>query len=375
MKSGVGNQLSNSFSLDGSKLPLLIQKHFFKYFPRIAVGIYFLSNIVLFAVLIKFWNQIDNVMYLDPVCNDIATPFVYNWGIVVSLLFILTGTLISTLRKIEDNYYFKRELQRIFLILVYLLVFFVFFETVYPLLNLHSTSTLGYTPFIFQELTALLLIYVCLFDIGMKARKDFDESENSSINESKVLLKSLLNPSDSTTASLKFEVTEILNDDSLFEILRKFMIQEFCVEELLFLSEVNNFKKHYALNAPEDIIKGAKLILDSFIASDSPLGINVSSDVRSDLKGLASRIKDLKEIKDESRGNDIIKVSSFDQAFNEVLQLVATDVFLRFKKSSEFQHMCHTIMGRSKQLMSLEMLELTQTAKPSSHQDNSIQTN
>jgi hypothetical protein len=121
------------------------------------------------------------------------------------------------------------------------------------------------------------------------------------------------------------EIEAILESTSDFEEFEKFLAREFCSEELYFIHEVHLFKKDFEHMSEEKAIATAKKIWRKFILESSHLSVNISGVNRKSLSSLGH---------DEAVTKEALE-NLFDAAFLEVVQLLASDKFRRFKAQSK----------------------------------------
>jgi hypothetical protein len=102
---------------------------------------------------------------------------------------------------------------------------------------------------------------------------------------------------------------------------KDFLAQEYCLENYLFYKAVEEFKKQQL--SEDEMRKAVKSIYDMFIRLGSTLEINISAEMRNKLLGLNL--------------DAAIDPEIFDKAQLEVLSLMYSGAFIRFKATPEFK--------------------------------------
>eukprot|EP00475_Leptophrys_vorax_P015784 TRINITY_DN2211_c0_g2_i1.p1 TRINITY_DN2211_c0_g2~~TRINITY_DN2211_c0_g2_i1.p1 ORF type:complete len:298 (-),score=74.87 TRINITY_DN2211_c0_g2_i1:49-942(-) len=120
----------------------------------------------------------------------------------------------------------------------------------------------------------------------------------------------------------KFE--DCLRDEAFCDAFKTYLSQQFSLENLLFWEAVQNFKSVYNIDPPA-AKKTAISIIENFVQIGSALEINISSDMRTRL------------LAEDCQDADFPSQNMFHAAQTEVLSLMYTGFFVRFKQTPEFQ--------------------------------------
>jgi hypothetical protein len=118
----------------------------------------------------------------------------------------------------------------------------------------------------------------------------------------------------------------IMKNEQAFKALEKFLMNEFSVENLLFLKAVMNLEESTALSTEERMTM-ARSIFKKFVSPHADLEVNLSSDNRQLLERLFS-----KEDLDLSN-----LLEAFALSHKEISSLVIMDSLRRFCKTEEFK--------------------------------------
>eukprot|EP00475_Leptophrys_vorax_P032452 TRINITY_DN5005_c0_g1_i1.p1 TRINITY_DN5005_c0_g1~~TRINITY_DN5005_c0_g1_i1.p1 ORF type:complete len:499 (+),score=94.48 TRINITY_DN5005_c0_g1_i1:86-1498(+) len=122
---------------------------------------------------------------------------------------------------------------------------------------------------------------------------------------------------------------EIMSDPQILPLFEKFMTYEFAIENVLFLKAVEQFRRSVGSKSVEETLKNAQSIYDRFCDQNSRLTINISAQVRRDLKNALMKIGD-------EHGETKTLETVFSAAEEEILMLIAQDSVRRFLRSSEY---------------------------------------
>jgi len=125
-----------------------------------------------------------------------------------------------------------------------------------------------------------------------------------------------------------------------------YLVTEWSIENALFLNAVDKFR-----NAQDDIAKKALDVYCTFIEPNSMLEVNISSSARRNVKEeLEPMLNVLRHSERRNSGRThassgalspdsipLVTKDVFDEAYNEVYQLLYSDSWFRFKNSSKFE--------------------------------------
>jgi hypothetical protein len=104
------------------------------------------------------------------------------------------------------------------------------------------------------------------------------------------------------------------------EHFKQFLVREFSVENLMFYTEVQYYKK---IEDDSDLKETAKTINETYVELGAPFEINIDNDIRNQVA--------------EHLGSDKPTLSTFDAAEQAVLHVMREESFPRFKKSRLYQ--------------------------------------
>jgi hypothetical protein len=130
---------------------------------------------------------------------------------------------------------------------------------------------------------------------------------------------------------LKSMLNEVLQDPEGRNLLRDFLESEFSVENLLFIEDCRSFKKAcLSLNSERKSLTELALeIRDKFVLESAPNCVNLSHKIRKPLLNNLSKIS--------SEIADPIDPELFEEACDEVEQMLIRDSFQRFRCTSQYQ--------------------------------------
>eukprot|EP00924_Labyrinthula_sp_SR-Ha-C_P000587 snap_masked-scaffold_27-processed-gene-3.14-mRNA-1 protein AED:1.00 eAED:1.00 QI:0/-1/0/0/-1/1/1/0/443 len=128
---------------------------------------------------------------------------------------------------------------------------------------------------------------------------------------------------DSCLDSDGLTLQDILNNDSSKAIFQAFLVETFCVENLLFIRYLKNFKQ----GKSKETYRLAHLIFKKFVAEGSLVQINISARLR---KQVAERIY-----------SNNIYPEMFQEVEQEVVSLLTYDSLPKFKSSNYYSQVVH----------------------------------
>eukprot|EP00475_Leptophrys_vorax_P000823 TRINITY_DN10446_c0_g1_i2.p1 TRINITY_DN10446_c0_g1~~TRINITY_DN10446_c0_g1_i2.p1 ORF type:complete len:371 (+),score=81.81 TRINITY_DN10446_c0_g1_i2:1-1113(+) len=124
------------------------------------------------------------------------------------------------------------------------------------------------------------------------------------------------------TSLRKFE--SFLANEVFFKAFKNFLASEFCVESLLYWNVVNEFRALHQFELGAARLLATK-ILENYIKPGSIFEINISQQMRTSLLQVNVEAKDFP------------KEDMFDDTQSEVLNLMYSGAFVRFKRTAEFE--------------------------------------
>jgi len=128
-------------------------------------------------------------------------------------------------------------------------------------------------------------------------------------------LSSALPERSSTGSVVQAQFISFLNDNIARKWFQEFLIFEFAVENILFWTEVQDFK---AITNQDLLIQMAKDIYEKYIVEGGPFQINLSADTMTRTKTAVAGEVDS---------------TAFDYAEHDIMVLMKGDAYLRFQRS------------------------------------------
>eukprot|EP00475_Leptophrys_vorax_P002225 TRINITY_DN11261_c0_g1_i3.p1 TRINITY_DN11261_c0_g1~~TRINITY_DN11261_c0_g1_i3.p1 ORF type:complete len:540 (+),score=93.19 TRINITY_DN11261_c0_g1_i3:1016-2635(+) len=282
-----------------------------------------------------------------------ATTYIsrYSLGLSVFLLILLViaGRTVS---KIEENFRIKEELNygKILLMLVAM-------YRIFQLSNLLTQAqTLIAGAFVLQTFVPLCAVYISFYNVAKHARRN--QEALTALGEPETHLpngvpKGNAKTAISTTrsaeaeaegshwdetlsnphANLNDKLIIVLDHPALLERFTAFLTQEFSVENVLFVIAVRSFTRTYPELSREQRHKLAKKIFKEFCAADARLQINISHDSSKSLRLL---FNDAVANNNNLHHHADIEVDIFQNAYEQIMQLMCTDSLPRFLLSEDF---------------------------------------
>ena len=121
---------------------------------------------------------------------------------------------------------------------------------------------------------------------------------------------------------------QVLANPQLLRAFEEFLISELGVESLLFLQHTDQWKKTYYDITPSARLARGRRLYQTYIAPTGPLPVNVPSYVINNLESLVTEIS-LQDVPE----------NIFDEAREEIEELLQAGAVARFQKSKEFQNL------------------------------------
>ncbi|ORX99094.1 regulator of G protein signaling superfamily [Basidiobolus meristosporus CBS 931.73] len=115
----------------------------------------------------------------------------------------------------------------------------------------------------------------------------------------------------------------LLNNPALLEQFKMFAAREFSVENIMFYESCLRFRQS-AWQSEAAITSEAVNIFDKFIAYESPLTINLTGRTRQAIE--------------DTLGDNVCHVHMFDEAIEEIKDLMFRNTFPRFLQSNRYRH-------------------------------------
>jgi hypothetical protein len=126
--------------------------------------------------------------------------------------------------------------------------------------------------------------------------------------------------SSQVSSSQKFD--EFLEDDENLMAFREFLLQQHCVENLVFFMQVKHFKEL----PDEKLFEEAQLIIDRFIMPYSDIEVNLPSNAST---GLRQRLNEHGQLRDPQ----VVSRDMFDEAQKVIFLLMEYDSYRVYKRA------------------------------------------
>jgi len=278
----------------------------------------------------------SDVLWSSPTCQNSFLLKIPGFDIVINLILIVVSCLAvaRNLKHVRDNQFERDELKGLAASVIVIAGQWV--------IGTSFDTRIIYSPVgvIFES--QMSAYYVCFFSFFMIWYRAHQYSKNLPPVIGPASVTHLTGTSEASTHSdapnspqpeaiapksnaYRHEIEALLSDPVGFDELEKFLAREFCSEELYFLHEVHNFRREIENYSEEHAVSKAKKIYNKYVLEESHLCVNISGAYR---KTVHNAMKE--EILTKEK---MAKV--FDGAFMEVITLLATDKFRRFKLQSK----------------------------------------
>jgi len=113
-----------------------------------------------------------------------------------------------------------------------------------------------------------------------------------------------------------------LNDEELLESFSSYLTKTFCLENLFFYFEVEQYEANFSDMTPIQNQEASRKIFEEYIMVESQLEVNVDDTIRDEI------VKNLKE--------PIIPKTIFSNAHQEIYKLMETDSYSKWKRTKEY---------------------------------------
>jgi len=117
---------------------------------------------------------------------------------------------------------------------------------------------------------------------------------------------------------------QVIADKELLNDFRQFLAEEWSGENLVFYEAILKFRQQTVDQSPEELYKQALEIESTFLSDSSPCQVNVSATI---YKGIRAALSQKQPIHPS-----IVNKTVFDEARIEVLQLLESDSYFRWKR-------------------------------------------
>jgi hypothetical protein len=297
----------------------------------------------------------SDLLWKDDDCGTVQT--ITGIDVVINLILVVVAFLAvaKNLKKVEDNHFQKSELKILTVALMVVLLQWIIGTVVNPEIVYSAVGALFQT-----QIPSFYVAGICMFHIWWRARvfakrretqtsfKSDDPDKNSTHSGAVTNSEPVMSPRANNN---KNHIEAILMNSEDFEDFEKFLQREFATEELYFLQETYVFQNDLAKLSDDEARTRAQKIFDKYIDEASHLSVNISGAHRKEL------IESFAAIKSADK-EQLAKV--FSKSYMEVIHLLATDKFRRYKHDSQYYKM------RSAKAELQESLPVTATAVPMS---------
>ena len=122
-----------------------------------------------------------------------------------------------------------------------------------------------------------------------------------------------------------FQINNFLKNKKYRELFKKFLEEEFAIENINFIEEIESYKM---MKLTEQRYKKSKEIFESYLELNSKFELNISSSIRNVLK-----------LEFEKFDETNIPENIFDSVVNEVIICCLSDSYSRFKLTNKFKEL------------------------------------
>lgn len=128
---------------------------------------------------------------------------------------------------------------------------------------------------------------------------------------------------------------DFIRDSDALEVFKKYLVLEFCVENIMFYQVVLSFRNRFASLPFDQNLEAARSIYKTFIASDAELQVNLPARafqaVRSTLDALSrSSMMNAKQPPPQGSQKREELLHIFDEPQREIFRLMSSDSYVRF---------------------------------------------
>jgi hypothetical protein len=329
MQSTSGDQKS-----DAKMKWLLSNRHYFSFGPfsvlkRITYAVVTLEFLIpLFQIILdtkQRGQSTANTEGCAELQKDINAFSNALFGIVIISL-VECGRRIT---RIQENFYIKQEFRNM-IIVAFIVVPWLALGYI-PSISQNVHSDIGYY-FLFP----LLGIVISGTNVAFAAKRESEhQSTHNETRSPSIGASSEIGSEERGNArpekkhrTQKQHLHDVMHNEVLREAFEKFMVQEFCVENVYFLFAVENFERQAAMPQDDSSSKQLRIlaqdIFHRFCDLDSKLCVNISFKARNELTSHLSG----------SNGDDtLLRADLFDQSKEEIITLICEDPFRRFVRN------------------------------------------
>jgi len=266
----------------------------------------------------NFWNP-----YCQKICNEQEGYALRAFIVLVAVLEIPYLILVILMRNINDEFSIRNELLVIIIFLSLMMIGMIVLVIV-PGVFWPQQSYIGYLlgialigTFIISVVYPLINTWVkggifnAIASLAKKKQEDIEAPESS--GKTSGVEDEKKGPS---INQIEFFLT--VNEGK--ESFKQFLVREFSVENLMFYTEVQYYKK---IEEESDLKETAKTIHETYVELGAPFEINIEMEIRNQVA--------------EQLNSGKPTVNIFDEAEKAVLHVMREESFPRFKKSRLYQ--------------------------------------
>jgi hypothetical protein len=295
----------------------------------------------LIAFLVAFFISVVEVIVVivDPTAGDnfysseCITGLNVKAGIFNNIVFGISVVLqiecARRIKKIEENFYIKRELKYLAFGCLFLILPWIIAAAISSEVRQSQPDLAFY--FVFP----MVMMYLGMTNVAWLAFKNskrfswYSKSKSKSKGKASKSSGRQISRSSLNCKTNEQKIKELLQDHVLRDLFEQFLIQEFSIENVYFLLAVEKYEecaaKPVAPSNRKDIQEQAKEIYERFCKHDSKLLVNLSSATSNTLE---------KHFNQQSDSSQKINQDLFHQAKKEIIDLLCMDSLRRFWRSS-----------------------------------------
>jgi hypothetical protein len=306
------------------------------------------------------------VPWHDDACKPMVQIAQLANAIQSTLLLLVLGFFLFPILVMRDNFQIGQEMQRLMLLELFVLSCAVCLSdsTFYDVIFRETRIWSFVSGFVVQPFAICIQGYYPLWLTIKHEREKLDQSG------------SLEKEDDARQTGLNAKNIErlrnLLADDEGVVLFQDFLKSEFSVENLMFYEACETYQNliSQAIDQNDTVPKMAASIFENFVVINSPFCVNISHKTRKEINDCftdtrRSRDNSVLSVKTYSKktllqydslpkGNEpFLAENLFSEAQDEILRLMASDSFLRFKMTPEYKAFSQRI--KTDQVSILEM--------------------
>eukprot|EP00475_Leptophrys_vorax_P040852 TRINITY_DN7654_c0_g1_i1.p1 TRINITY_DN7654_c0_g1~~TRINITY_DN7654_c0_g1_i1.p1 ORF type:complete len:454 (-),score=121.68 TRINITY_DN7654_c0_g1_i1:1281-2642(-) len=292
-----------------------------KYFNRktyvlVSICLSFVFLMPMFATLAAF--------RMDYGCKFVATIFAFIMATEMMFMGTMVTFMMPVISKAKDKIGLRSEWKSMLIL---------------PLLYTGGAILSGFPGDFMRIMAFFSMIYVPLFVVlqatvlqplreTWKNRMLFKNAVVDNVSST----KSQNSEDHKVKKGLKRELIQCLNYPEGLDGITAFAKDEFCVENVMFYSAVVRFKSNYSNLSGGGIWQEFANVCTSFVQDEAPYALNLSARAQLSVLG-----------KFEDQEQDVkITENVFDEALDEVLTMLAQDIFVRYRMTAGYLSLTRT---------------------------------